>query len=87
MLIGKPILAGDSDIKQLEIIFDLVGSPTEDNMPGWRSLPGADGLNPRLRPQTLSQRFREYGYSLAKLITLSALTGFQTWLGSNLSLK
>lgn len=60
MLLGKPILAGDSDSKQLDIIFDLVGSPTDDNMPGWRSLPGAEGLNPRPRPSTLSQRFREY---------------------------
>jgi serine/threonine-protein kinase BUR1 len=60
MLIGKPILSGDSDVKQLDIIFDLVGSPTEENMPGWRLLPGAEGLNIRPRPPTLSQRFREY---------------------------
>jgi serine/threonine-protein kinase BUR1 len=59
MLVGKPILSGDSDVKQLEIIFDLVGSPTEENMPGWRLLPGAEGLSPRARPPTLSQRFRE----------------------------
>ena len=34
MLIGKPILAGESDSNQLKIIFDLVGTPTEDTMPG-----------------------------------------------------
>jgi serine/threonine-protein kinase BUR1 len=60
MLVGKPILAGDSDPRQLEIIFDLVGTPTEENMPGWRSLPGAERLNPPPRPATLPQRFREY---------------------------
>lgn len=59
MLVGKPILAGDSDAKQLDIIFDLVGNPTEENMPGWQSLPGAEGLNPRFRPPTLAARFRE----------------------------
>lgn len=64
MLVGKPILSGDSDVKQLDIIFDLVGSPTEENMPGWRQLPGAEGLNPRPRPPTLSQRFREWVQAL-----------------------
>jgi serine/threonine-protein kinase BUR1 len=59
MLIGKPILAGDSDANQLKIIFDLVGTPTEETMPGWKSLPGAEGLNIPPRPPTLSQRFRE----------------------------
>ncbi|KAK8169854.1 kinase-like domain-containing protein [Phyllosticta citrichinensis] len=40
----KPILAGNSDINQAQIIFDLVGSPNEDNMPGWSQLPGCDGV-------------------------------------------
>lgn len=40
----KPILAGNSDLNQTQIIFDLVGSPTEDNMPGWSQLPGCDGV-------------------------------------------
>jgi serine/threonine-protein kinase BUR1 len=64
MLTGKPILAGDSDAKQLDIIFDLMGGPTEDSMPGWRNLPGAEGLNPRPRPPTLPQRFREYAFQI-----------------------
>lgn len=59
MLIGKPILSGDSDTRQLELIFELMGTPTEDSMPGWRSLPGAEGLNFRHRPTSISQRFRE----------------------------
>ena len=59
MLIGKPILAGDSDSNQLKIIFDLVGTPTEETMPGWKSLPGAEGLSIQPRPPTLPQRFRE----------------------------
>jgi serine/threonine-protein kinase BUR1 len=59
MLIGKPILSGDSDANQLKIIFDLVGTPTEDNMPGWRLLPGAEGLNFTPQLPTLGQRFRQ----------------------------
>ncbi|KAI2623249.1 Pkinase-domain-containing protein [Hypoxylon sp. NC1633] len=68
MLVGKPILAGESDGHQLDIIFDLVGSPTEQNMPGWKQLPGGEGLNPRTRPPSLAQRFREHGSSAISLL-------------------
>ncbi|KAK5149427.1 hypothetical protein LTR04_007079 [Oleoguttula sp. CCFEE 6159] len=40
----KPILGGTSDLNQAHIIFDLVGSPTEDNKPGWSQLPGCEGV-------------------------------------------
>ena len=56
---GRPILAGESDTRQLEMIFDLVGTPTDDNMPGWRKLPGAEGLRFEPRPSRLNQKFRE----------------------------
>lgn len=59
MLVGKPILAGESDYHQLKIICDLVGTPTEENMPGFDELPGAKGLNLQPRQNALSQRFRE----------------------------
>jgi serine/threonine-protein kinase BUR1 len=68
MLVGKPILAGESDGHQLEIIFDLCGTPTDENMPGWRSLPGAEALQPRPRQGNLSQRFREYGSGAVSLL-------------------
>lgn len=61
MLTGKPILAGESDANQLKIIFDLVGTPTNETLPGWRSLPGAEIYNVSSLPQTsgtLSQKFR-----------------------------
>lgn len=57
MLVGKPILSGESDSHQLEIIFDLCGTPTDENMPGFRQLPGAEGIKPRQRPGDLSRRF------------------------------
>ncbi|KAI0434658.1 kinase-like protein [Xylaria sp. FL1042] len=68
MLVGKPILAGESDGHQLEIIFDLVGSPTEENMPGWKQLPGAESLTPRPRPGSLSSKFREHGAAAVSLL-------------------
>ncbi|KAI1433509.1 kinase-like protein [Xylaria sp. CBS 124048] len=68
MLIGRPILAGESDGHQLEIIFDLVGSPTEDNMPGWKQLPGAESLTPRPRTESLSSRFRDHGAAAVSLL-------------------
>jgi len=68
MLYGKPILAGETDVHQLEIIFDLCGTPTDENMPGWRSLPNAEALQPRPRPGNLSQRFREHGSGAVSLL-------------------
>ncbi|CBY01139.1 similar to serine/threonine-protein kinase bur1 [Plenodomus lingam JN3] len=66
----KPILAGQSDIHQAQIIFELVGSPNDETMPGWDQLPGAESI--RAFPQssgTLAARFRELspvGLSLLK---------------------
>ncbi|TAQ90387.1 hypothetical protein B7494_g1283 [Chlorociboria aeruginascens] len=68
MLTGRPILSGDSDSNQLKIIFELVGTPTDENMPGWRALPGAEGISPQPRPPTLPQRFREYGSGAISLL-------------------
>ncbi|KAF9147103.1 serine/threonine protein kinase, CMGC, CDC2/CDK sub [Linnemannia schmuckeri] len=42
MLCGGPILQGNSDQDQLDKIFTLCGSPTEETMPGWSSLPGLE---------------------------------------------
>lgn len=68
MLTGKPILAGESDGHQLELIFELCGTPTDDNMPGWRSLPGAENLCPRPRQGNLGYRFREHGPQAVSLL-------------------
>lgn len=56
----KPILTGDSDLNQAQLIFALVGSPTDENMPGWRELPGCDGiLEFESTPPSLNRVFRE----------------------------
>ncbi|RMZ73155.1 serine threonine- kinase bur1 [Pyrenophora seminiperda CCB06] len=66
----KPILAGQSDIHQAQIIFELVGSPNDHSMPGWNELPGAEPVR-AFPPSTgnIAQRFRELspiGLSLIK---------------------
>ena len=55
----RPILDGKTDINQAEIIFELMGSPTEENMPGWSQLPGCEGVR-QWAPQkgTVASRFR-----------------------------
>lgn len=68
MLWGKPILAGETDGHQLDIIFDLCGNPTDENMPGWRQLPGAEVVKPRQRPGDLTQRFNKYGTGAVALL-------------------
>ncbi|KAF2756017.1 Pkinase-domain-containing protein, partial [Pseudovirgaria hyperparasitica] len=65
----KPIMAGNSDLNQIHLIFDLVGSPTDANMPGWNQLPGCEGIKQfPLRKGTLSQTFREQGSSAISLL-------------------
>ena len=70
MFKGRPILAGNSDLNQAHLIFDLVGAPNETNMPGWSSLPGCEGVREfGARPSTLSQQFREQGSSAISLLS------------------
>ena len=69
MFLGKPILQGESEEQQLKLIFDLCGTPNEENMPGWRLLPKAQGLNfSPSRPSTLAQKFREQGSGAISLL-------------------
>lgn len=61
MFKGKPILAGTSDLNQAQLIFNLVGTPSEENMPGWTSLPGCEGVKSfGSKPGNLSEVFKEY---------------------------
>lgn len=60
MFKGKPILAGNSDINQAHLIFSLVGTPTEENMPGCTALEGFEIVKSfGNKPATLSQVFKE----------------------------
>ena len=69
MFKGRPILAGNSDLNQAQLIFDLVGSPNDENMPGWSSLPGCEGVTSfHYRPNTLRQVFQEQGSAAISLL-------------------
>lgn len=66
----KPILTGQSDLHQAQIIFELVGSPNDQTMPGWNELPGAEPVR-SFQPSggNIASRFRELsptGLSLLK---------------------
>lgn len=62
MFRGRPILPGNSDVNQAQLIFDLMGSPNEENMPGWSSLPGCEGVQTfQHRNKILPQVFGEQG--------------------------
>lgn len=61
MFRGKPILAGSSDLNQAQLIFNLMGAPTEENMPGWSSLPGCEGVKSfGYKSGNLHDVFKEY---------------------------
>ena len=69
MFKGRPILPGNSDVNQAQLIFDLMGSPSEDNMPGWSVLPGCEGVQSfQHRNSTLSQVFRDQGPTCISLL-------------------
>ena len=70
MFKGKPILAGGSDLHQAQMIFDLVGSPNDQNMPGWNQLPGVDGsLLFAERRSTLRHVFKDQSDLAISLLT------------------
>lgn len=73
MFKGKPILAGTSDLNQAQLIFNLVGTPSEENMPGWSSLPGCEGVKSfGSKPGNLSEVFKEYRHPTSSESSLTA---------------
>jgi serine/threonine-protein kinase BUR1 len=57
----KPILEGRTDIDQCVRIFKLVGSPNDNNMPGWSALPGCEGQKEwELKRGDIDQRFGQH---------------------------
>ena len=70
MFKGRPILAGNSDLNQAQQIFELVGSPNDENMPGWSDLPGCEGVKDfDFRRGNLPTVFREQGSLAISLLS------------------
>ena len=66
----KPILSGKTDLDQAFLIFDLVGSPNDESMPGWRNLPGCEGTREwPPRKGRLAQEFGEQGPLMVSLLS------------------
>jgi serine/threonine-protein kinase BUR1 len=51
----RPILCGSSDADQLDKVWELCGTPDDDIWPGWRELPGMDGVKPGFRTKMTSR--------------------------------
>lgn len=69
MFTSRPILPGHSDLDQIIRIFQLCGTPTEESMPGWDSLPGCEGqrvFKPHKR--TLESVFMRYGAPMVAML-------------------
>lgn len=48
LLTRDPVFQGKNEVSQLSAIFNLLGTPTRENWPGFRSLPNAKALHPLL---------------------------------------
>jgi serine/threonine-protein kinase BUR1 len=63
LLKRHPILVGNSDMDQLQKVFMLCGTPTEENWPGFMSLPVFDPVDGSIQkfnkifPRTIHERF------------------------------
>jgi cyclin-dependent kinase 12/13 len=44
LLMGRPLLQGKAEVDQLQLVFGLVGLPTEENWPDFKKLPGAKDI-------------------------------------------
>ncbi|KAK6349771.1 serine/threonine protein kinase, CMGC, CDC2/CDK subfamily [Orbilia brochopaga] len=67
---GRPILPGNTDTHQIELIFQLCGPPNERSMPGWEKLPDARLVKGFVNCQrTLEAQFNVLGSSGVALLS------------------
>lgn len=60
LLKSRPILQGQDDIDQLKKIFQLCGSPNQDNMPNWDKLPDANKVRFEVTPRRVREEYGHY---------------------------
>jgi cell division cycle 2-like len=56
LLTLEPLFQGKNEVDQLSLIFALLGTPTNDNWPGFRSLPNAKALHSVLSKTNLTSK-------------------------------
>lgn len=59
LLTRKPLFPGKDETDQLDQIFQVMGSPTDDIWPGWRRHPGASLLTENMYAPQLANHFRK----------------------------
>jgi serine/threonine protein kinase len=64
----KPLLPGDSDLNQIELISRLCGTPTEQNMPGVSQLPDFSKMRLLTHKRRIKDEFSKYDAMAADLI-------------------
>lgn len=58
LFLREPILQGQDELDQLNRIFKLLGTPTEESWPGWNKLPNAQKINfKKYNLNTLREKF------------------------------
>ncbi|KAF8584345.1 Pkinase-domain-containing protein [Ramaria rubella] len=65
----RPILMGTSDANQLDLIWQLCGTPSGDNWPDYDALPGLDGVKRWTRyPRQIKEKFHGTGTDTVDLL-------------------
>jgi CTD kinase subunit alpha len=57
LFVRKPVFQGNDEIHQLEAIYEIMGTPTEERWPGLASMPWYELVKPK---EVLPSRFDEY---------------------------
>lgn len=57
LFVRKPVFQGNDEIHQLEAIYEIMGTPTEEEWPGLASMPWYELVKPK---EVLPSRFDEY---------------------------
>jgi CTD kinase subunit alpha len=57
LFVTKPVFQGNDEIHQLEVIYNVVGTPTEGDWPGLQELPWYELVKPK---EVIPSRFRDY---------------------------
>ncbi|KAI8984392.1 kinase-like domain-containing protein [Mycotypha africana] len=68
LLKSRPILQGQDDLDQLKKIFQLCGSPNQDNFPGWDKLPDAKKVKFETTPRHVREDYNQFDPLAADLM-------------------
>ena len=75
-LTGKPLFPGNTDLEQIKLIFDLLGTPNEQIWPGFKSLPNVTLIDniKNIKKNSLQEKFPSL--SIAGIDLISKLLNY-----------